>query len=72
MAGRIRMEMDARLPIHVTVAKKWSQKTIARNQEGIDGMGHSEGVSVGGGSVGVSPVGAVSVVAKGSGVAVAG
>lgn len=72
MAGRMRREIDARLPIHVTVAKKWSQKTIARTQEGIDGIGHGEGVSVAGGTVGVSSVGAISVVANGSGVSVAG
>jgi hypothetical protein len=39
IAGRMRREMDARLPIHVTVARKWNQKIIARTQEGIDGMG---------------------------------
>ncbi len=71
MAGNMSSEMETRLPIQTTVARKCSQKMRANAQKGIGGIDYEPVVGVstggGGGSVGVS-----STVGKGSGVSVAG
>ena len=67
-AGRTRMEMAIRLPIHATVASMCSQKINPSAQKGIGGMdyGATVGTSVAGGSVGATVGTTTSVVGVGA------
>ena len=80
--GRINSEMDTRLPIHVTTARKCSQYVSVMAQVGtvgiLYGVGVSEGTAVGGTAVsagfdvGTLPVGASTVAPAVAGTSVAG